>query len=68
MSAVSERTKTTTRHEYYVPAPACWTDISMAMTWAANARTAAGLDNSFDDVIKVDHEDENIIVYWEETK
>lgn len=66
MSAVSERTKTTIRHEYFVPAPACWTDVQMAMHLASEARSAVGLSNSYDDVIRVDSDDENVIVYWEE--
>jgi hypothetical protein len=67
MSAVFERAKTTTRHEYVIPAPACWTDVQMAMHHASQARSAAGLSNAYDDVIKVDSDDENVIVYWEET-
>jgi hypothetical protein len=66
MSAVFERTKTTIRHEYVTPSPACWTDIQMAMHLAAKAREAAGLSINFDDVIKVESDDEHVIVYWEE--
>jgi hypothetical protein len=66
MSAIDTRTKTTTRHEWIIPTPACWTDVSLAMTWAANARAAKGLSNEWDDVIKVGHDDEHIIVFWEE--
>lgn len=68
MSAVSERTKTTIRHEYRIPAPACWTDVQMAMHLASQARSEAGLSNAYDDVIKVDFDDDNVIVFWEETK
>ena len=66
MSVVSTRTKTTTRHEYIVPAPGCWTDVKEAMAFAARDRTERALSNDWDDVIKVDHDDESIIVYWEE--
>jgi hypothetical protein len=66
MSVMSKRTKTTTRHEYAVPMPACWTDIKFAMQQAADDRRDKGLKNHWDDVIKVDHDDENIVVFWEE--
>lgn len=66
MSVVDQRTKTTIRHEYVIPSPACWSDVKMAMHWAAQAREAAGLSNDYDDVIRVDSDDENIIVFWEE--
>ena len=54
MSAVSERTRTTVRHEYTIPSPACWTDVQLAMHLASEARKAAG--------------DDHVIVFWEETK
>lgn len=65
MSAVSKRTKVTTRHEYFIPSPACWTDVQKAMNWAAEDRKAAGLSNDWDDVIKVESRDEDVVVYWE---
>jgi hypothetical protein len=58
--------KTTTRHEYFVPAPACWTDVQTAMHMASQDRSLVGLSNSYDDVIKVDSDDNNVVVYWEE--
>ena len=66
MSVIEQRTKTTTRHEYLIPVPACWTDVQTAMAWAAEVRKVQGLSNKYDDVIKVDHNDDNIIVFWEE--
>lgn len=66
MSAVSERTKTTIRHEYTIPSPACWTDVQMALHLASQARTEAGLSNSYDDVIRVESDDDYVIVFWEE--
>ena len=66
MSAVEERTKTTTRHEYIIPRPACWTDVKMAMHLAAQAREEAGLRNDYDDVIKLDADDTHIIIFWED--
>ena len=68
MSVVSTRKKITIRHEYIVPAPGCWTDIKEAMSCAARDRAEQDLSNDWDDVIKVDHDDENIIVFWEEVK
>lgn len=66
MSAVNQRTRTTVRHEYYVASPAVWADVKEAMAFAARDRTAKGLSNEWDDVVLVTHDDENIIVYWEE--
>jgi hypothetical protein len=66
MSAVNIRTKTTVRHEYAIPSPACWTDVKDAMAFAARDRAEKGLRNDWDDVILVESDDENVIVYWEE--
>jgi hypothetical protein len=66
MSVVSKRTKTTTRHEYTAPSPACWTDVQFAMELAAEDRAKAGLSNDWQDVIKVEADDEHVIVFWEE--
>jgi hypothetical protein len=68
MSAVDQRTKTTTRHEYTIPRPACWSDVKLAMRMAAGDREAAGLSNDWDDAIRVDSDDESVIVFWEEVK
>ncbi|UXM90937.1 hypothetical protein [Paenarthrobacter sp. JL.01a] len=68
MSAVSERTRTTVRHEYIIPSPACWTDVQLAMHLASEARKAAGLSVNYDDVVKVESDDDYVIVFWEETK
>jgi len=67
MSVIEQRTKTSIRHEYLIPSPACWTDVQTAMAWAAEARKIIGLSNKYDDIIKVDSDDENIIVFWEES-
>lgn len=37
------------------------------MAFAARDRKEQDLSNDWDDVIKVTHDDENIIVYWEVT-
>jgi len=67
MSAVEQRTRVTTRHEYYITAPACWSDVKLAMRMAAGDREASGLSNDWDDVIRVDSDDESVIVFWEES-
>ena len=66
MSQVSERTKTTVRHEYIIPSPACLSDVQLALRLASEARSAAGLSNSYDDVIQVEAADSYVIVFWEE--
>lgn len=66
MSAVSKRTKHTIRHEYFIPSPACWTDVQKAMKWAAEDRTERGLSNDWDDIIRVEGNEETVIVYWED--
>lgn len=62
------RTKTTVRHEYIVPEPAAYGDVMEAIVFAKRDATEAGIDISYDDAMTVTHDDENIIVYWEESK
>ncbi len=66
MSAVDMRTKTTIRHEYSLIKPAMWADIKEAMAFAARDRETKGLSNDWDDVIQVDADGDEIIVFWEE--
>lgn len=67
MAQYETRTRTTIRHEYVVPDPVNWAEVGKAFSAAsrdyedANGRTA-------DDSIWVTHADEEIIIYWEETK
>lgn len=66
MSVVTIRTRVTTRHEYVVPQPAAYGDVQEAIMFAKRDAQAAGKDTSYDDAMHVTHDDENIIVYWEE--
>lgn len=66
MSVVDKRKTTTTRHEYLVRQPAAYGDVREAMQFAIRDKDAAGLQTSSDDALMVTHDDENIIVFWEE--
>jgi hypothetical protein len=66
MSSVETRSKTTKRHEYVTSAPAMWADIKEAMAFAARDREAKGLENRWDDVIQVEGNEEEIVVFWVE--
>lgn len=66
MSAVDQRSVTTIRHEYVVRNPAAWGDVREAMAFAERDMKAAGKDTRYDDAAHVTHDDDNIIVYWEE--
>lgn len=68
MSAVTTKTVTIVRHEYRCQSPACWADVKEAMAFAARDRETAGLDNRWDDVIKVESVDDEIVVFWVESK
>ena len=68
MSVVTTRTKVTTRHEYLVPQPAAYGDVQEAILFAKRDAQEAGKDTTYTDAMYVTHDDENIIVYWEEAK
>lgn len=68
MSAVDTRTTTTVRHEYLVRNPAPYADVQEAILFAKRDATDAGKDTSYDDTLWVTHNDDHIIVYWEEVK
>lgn len=68
MSVVDQRTTTTVRHEYLVPLPAAYGDVLEAIDFAKRDAAAAGIKTSYDDAMHVTHDDDNIIVYWEEAK
>jgi hypothetical protein len=67
VSRVVTRSKVTTRYEYAIPTPAMWADVKEAMSWAERDRVAKGLEIRWDDVIKVIGDEEEIVVYWEES-
>lgn len=66
MTAVDQRTKVTTRHEYVVKDPAPYGEVQEAIMFAKRDAQAAGIDTSYDDAMHVTHDDDHIIVYWEE--
>jgi len=68
MSAVDIRKTTTVRHEYLVRDPAAYGDVQEAIMFAKRDAQAAGKDTSYDDAMHVTHDDDHIIVYWEEAK
>jgi len=68
VSVVDQRTTVTTRHEYLVPQPAAYGDVLEAISIAKRDASAAGKDVSYDDALTVTHNDENIVIYWEEVK
>ncbi|MDQ0241194.1 hypothetical protein [Arthrobacter bambusae] len=66
MSVVDQRTTTTVRHEYLVPQPAAYGNVLEAIDFARRDAGAAGVKIEHDDAMHVTHNDDNIIVYWEE--
>ena len=68
MSVVNTRTTTTVRHEYMVPQPSAYGDVIEAIQFAKRDAEQAGKDTSYDDALTITHDDDNIIVYWEEEK
>ncbi|TQJ60496.1 hypothetical protein FBY30_2764 [Arthrobacter sp. SLBN-83] len=66
MSVVTPRTRVTKRHEYAVPQPAAYGDVEDAILWAKRDAQAAHVDTSYSDALHVTHDDDNIIVYWEQ--
>jgi len=67
MSAVDQRTKVTTRHEYVVKDPAAYGNVQEAIMFAKRDAQAAGIDTSYDDAMHVTHDEEHISVFWEES-
>jgi hypothetical protein len=67
MSVVTNRTTVTKRYEYIVPQPAAYGDVQEAILFAKRDAEAEGVDVSYDDAMHVTHDDDNIIIYWEES-
>lgn len=67
MSNVNYKTTYTVRHEFIIPQPAYADDMRKAIHWAEQEleKRNPGL-SSYGDAWKVTHDDENIIVYFEE--
>lgn len=69
MSVIDKRVVTTARHEYVIPAPACWTDVSKAFNQAIDDREKAGHTSHSDDSIRVVGDGEGTVtVFWEEDR
>lgn len=68
MSLVERRTKETIRHEYLIPNGAPWAELGKAYAMAKRDIEDAGKDPSWDDAAFITSDDENTIIYWEETK
>lgn len=67
MALYSERTRQTIRHEYVLPNPANWAEVDKAFSAAKRGyEDANGVPR--DDSVWVTHADEEIIIYWEESK
>jgi hypothetical protein len=66
MALYSERTSSTTRHEYVVPDPVNATEFTKALSAAYQAYQSATGRNVADDSVWVTRADEEIIIYWEE--
>lgn len=66
MAVYSERTKQTTRHEYFMPNPVNATEFTKALAAAYQDYTRLTGKNVADDSVWVTHADEEIIIYWEE--
>lgn len=72
MAAYEQRTTTTTRHEYVIgKESANWAEVGKAFA-ACNADmnkdAPTGTSYGGDDAVWVDADEDNIIIYWEETK
>ena len=66
MAAYETRTKTTVRHEFVLPNPTNWAELSKAVTAIEHDLKANGMDASYDDVVTVAATEEEIILSWEE--
>lgn len=72
MAAYEQRTTTTVRHEYVIPKESAnWAEVGKAFSAAKqdmNKDAPQGTSFGGDDAAWVDADDDNIIIYWEETK
>ena len=68
MALYAERTKQTTRHEYVVPDLVNATEFTKALSAAYQGYQSATGRSVADDSVWVTHSDEEIVIYWEETR
>lgn len=71
MAAYEARTTRTTRHEYVIrQESANWAEVGKAFAAAKqdmNQDAPAGTSRGGDDAVWVSADEDNIIIYWEET-
>lgn len=65
MADFMTRTKTTARHEFYLETPTNAVEFGKALNAAEKAALSAGVV-VYDNTIKVDVGDDEVIIYWEE--
>ena len=71
MAEYTTRHRTTIRHEYVIPSPANWVEVSKAFRAARKDMQEAGMSRSqldADDTVWVDKHGEDVIVFWDEEK
>lgn len=72
MAAYEPRTTTSIRHEYVIPKESAnWAEVGKAFSAAKQDMQEdlpQGTARGGDDAVWVDADEENIIIYWEETK
>jgi hypothetical protein len=66
MAVYYPRTKTTTTHEYVMPNPVNQAEFYKAMSYAHQEYLSAHHRDPSDDSIYVTHNDDEIVIYWEE--
>lgn len=65
MADFMTRTKTITRHEYYLNSPTNAVELNKAISVAIRAAEGAGF-RMYDDTVKVESYDDKVLIYWEE--
>lgn len=63
---ITQNTVVTNTHEYRMDSPANHCDIRLALDLAESAMREAGLDPSYDDAIKIEARDDEVVVFWVE--
>jgi L-rhamnose isomerase len=66
MAVFEKRARTVTTHEYVMPNPVNWVEYNKAMNYALQECESVKRKPASDDAIWVTHEDDEIIIYWEE--
>lgn len=66
MAVFEKRARTVTTHEYVMPNPVNWVEYEKALSYALQEYRHAKGESISDDAIWVTHQDDEIIIYWEE--